>query len=65
MLDTNKFKKQYVSYYKVSKSDLPFCCPPEGKKNDINHPKVFLNFDDKNQMACEYCGTDYVLEDDK
>ncbi len=61
-MNENKFDTQHVVYYQVSKDDLPFCCPPKDKKNDLNHPKVFLNFDDKNKATCEYCGAFYVFK---
>ena len=63
-MNKNDFDKQHVAYYAVAKEDLPFCCPPEAKKNAINHPKVYLSFDENNKAVCEYCGADYILEND-
>jgi uncharacterized Zn-finger protein len=62
MMDTKVFDKQYVTHYRVTSSELPFCCPPKSGDKNINHPRVFLNFDTENKATCEYCATNYILD---
>ena len=51
---------------KVKKSDLPLCCPMKGQSLWNAHPKIFLPIEDNGgQIRCPYCGTEYVLVDDK
>ncbi|SFV54948.1 hypothetical protein MNB_SUP05-5-326 [hydrothermal vent metagenome] len=62
MLDTNKFKKQHVVFYKVTKDDLPFHCPPKETENWNLHPKVFLDLEKKGHATCPYCSAYYTFD---
>ncbi len=57
-----KSSKRSKSVGIVSRSDLPFHCPPKESSKWNMHPKVFLGFDQNNGAICPYCGTSYELE---
>jgi len=56
MSDTATDKKQY----QVTKKDLPLHCPMPSMS--YSHPRVFLPIQEKGNVKCPYCGTDYTLE---
>ena len=47
---------------KITKKDLPLCCPPQGAENAGLHPRVYLPIEKSGRETCPYCGTNYVLE---
>ncbi|WP_428087144.1 zinc-finger domain-containing protein [Candidatus Thioglobus sp.] len=55
------FQKKNVIYSIVKTKDLPFHCPPKQAQKWNMHPKVFIQFDNKGQGACPYCGSKYEL----
>ncbi len=48
---------------KVSRNDLPLCCPSQDMRIWDSHPRVFLAIEEKNTIDCPYCGTAYILID--
>ena len=65
MSNTDKLNQRII---KVSKEQLPLCCPqPEDDVWNM-HPRVYLELEtsSKEQMAkaiCPYCSTQYILQD--
>lgn len=57
----NTAASKYTSFYLVEKKDVPVSCPPKEEKSWNLHPRVFLQFDDKKQAICPYCGNAYQL----
>ncbi len=47
----------------LSNVSQPFFCPPDNN-SELSHPKVFIKFD-KNSAMCPYCGTNYIIKNDK
>ncbi len=48
---------------KVTKSDKPFTCPPQGVEHTNLHPRVFLMLKNKgDKYVCRYCSTVYTLD---
>lgn len=48
---------------RVSRNDLPLCCPrPEDEVWNM-HPRVYLPIDKTGKETCPYCGALYMLED--
>jgi uncharacterized Zn-finger protein len=45
----------------VTPKDLPVFCPNPGMPLWSSHPRVFLDIAPVGQVACPYCGTQYVL----
>ena len=58
-----KIQQTVTRTIKVSKQDLPICCPMPGQALWNYHPQVSLSFDDHGQATCYYCSTQYVLVD--
>ena len=48
--------------YEVTEADLPLHCPMDGMSLWNSHPRVFLQIEDKGEVACPYCGAEYVLK---
>ena len=48
---------------KVSKSDLPFSCPPKGTLAWDMHPRVYIESSDK-ESSCPYCGAKFEFVED-
>lgn len=46
----------------VSASDLPLSCPTKEDKTWNLHPKVYLEFDETGAASCQYCGTQFTLD---
>jgi uncharacterized Zn-finger protein len=60
MAEAAKKQEQVV---KVSRDQLPMCCPlPEDSLWNM-HPRVFLPMEKTGEARCPYCGTRYVLQD--
>ena len=56
--DCNKLR------YEVCHNDLPLSCPISDMAWDL-HPKVYLDVKEMGEVLCPYCGTLYVLVDNK
>ena len=48
---------------RVSRKDLPLCCPRPGDEVWNMHPRVYLPIDKTGKETCPYCGALYMLED--
>ncbi len=48
---------------KISRADLPLCCPRGGDQVWNQHPRVYLTLSQARSVGCPYCGTRYQLED--
>ncbi len=46
----------------VLAQDLPLHCPMPTMRQWDAHPRVFLSFENADEVACPYCGTHYVLQ---
>jgi uncharacterized Zn-finger protein len=51
------------SVIQVAPADLPLSCPAPNAEAWAMHPRVFLTFEQSNQVACPYCGATYQLVD--
>jgi len=60
MAEAAKKQEQVV---KVSRDQLPLCCPLPGDTLWNMHPRVFLPMEKTGEARCPYCGTRYVLQD--
>ena len=47
---------------KVSREDLPLCCPLPADEVWNMHPRVYLPIDKSGEEICPYCGAHYILE---
>ncbi|MEJ2620009.1 MAG: zinc-finger domain-containing protein [Candidatus Thiodiazotropha sp.] len=47
--------------HKVSRKDLPLCCPRPGETLAALHPRVYLPIEKTGTATCPYCGTRYQL----
>lgn len=50
---------------RVSREDLPLSCPADNMVQWNGHPKVYLPIEKTGKAKCEYCGTEYILKNDK
>lgn len=48
----------------IAAKDLPLYCTGPHHETWQGHPRVFLAIQDKNHIACPYCGTIYQLDGD-
>jgi uncharacterized Zn-finger protein len=48
---------------KVSRKDLPLCCPRPNDPVAMMHPKVYLPVEKGGVVTCPYCGARYQLSD--
>ena len=46
---------------KVTRRDLPLCCPRPGDSAAGLHPRVYLPIEKSGTATCPYCGTRYEL----
>jgi uncharacterized Zn-finger protein len=61
MASTSKDKVKSV--YRVTRAQLPLCCPlPEDEVWNM-HPRVYLPIEKTGEATCPYCGTKYLLQD--
>ena len=49
--------------YRVTRADLPLCCPMPGMYLWNSHPRVYLPIEATGEAKCPYCGATYVLVD--
>jgi len=42
-------------------SSVALCCPRENERVWDGHPRVYLEMDASEKVACPYCETEYVL----
>lgn len=47
---------------KVTRTDLPLCCPRPVDEVWNMHPRVFLPIEKTGEEVCPYCGARYLLE---
>ena len=47
---------------KVSKNQLPACCPPKDQAHWNQHPRVYLELSESKTASCPYCGNKFELE---
>lgn len=50
--------------FKVSKADLPVCCPPKDQAQWNLHPRVYLEIKSDGIADCPYCGNRFVLAEE-
>ena len=50
--------------YDIHHADLPLSCPTADMAGWDAHPKVYLDIEDKGEVACPYCGAVYTLVKD-
>lgn len=48
--------------YKVTKKNLPLCCPTPEMELWNAHPRVFLPIEETGKETCPYCGNKFVLD---
>lgn len=48
---------------KISRKELPLCCPAIDEALWEGHPRVYLPIEKEGKVACPYCETVYVLDD--
>lgn len=58
---TTATQQPVSSYFKVSKDELPVCCPRPNDNTASLHPRVYLSFDKEGHAECPYCGARYAL----
>ena len=46
----------------VKTNELPLSCPTKENETWNLHPKVYLEFNDKGEASCQYCGSKYILD---
>jgi uncharacterized Zn-finger protein len=49
--------------HKVTRNDLPLCCPRPGEALAALHPRVYLPIEKSGSATCPYCGAIYQLTD--
>ena len=47
---------------RIESSDLPISCPSDGDSAWSSHPRIFLELDSNGEAHCQYCGTEYILD---
>jgi uncharacterized Zn-finger protein len=47
--------------HKVTRNDLPLCCPRPGETLAALHPRVYLPVEKTGTAVCPYCGACYQL----
>ncbi len=57
----NPIKRQEPQ--KVTRKDLPLCCPRPGESLAGLHPRVYLPIEKTGSATCPYCGIRYQLSD--
>jgi len=48
---------------RVTRDQLPLCCPRPGDEVWNMHPRVYLPIEKTGEATCPYCGAHYRLED--
>jgi uncharacterized Zn-finger protein len=48
---------------KVTRKDLPLCCPRPGEVVAALHPRVYLPVEKTGTATCPYCGARYQLSE--
>jgi uncharacterized Zn-finger protein len=48
---------------KVTRKDLPLCCPRPGEALAGLHPRVYLPIEKTGSAVCPYCGARYQLSE--
>ena len=56
-------KKSTNTIYRVTRDELPLCCPRGDGELWSMHPKVYLPIEKTGEAVCPYCGAKYVLQD--
>jgi uncharacterized Zn-finger protein len=46
----------------VKADDLPLSCPTKDMSTWNTHPRVYIDLGKTSAAACQYCGTQFVLE---
>lgn len=64
LLMTETAQKQPQNVIKVTKDQLPACCPPKDQEHWNQHPRVYLEISRSESASCPYCGNKFVLEMD-
>jgi uncharacterized Zn-finger protein len=58
-----KIKASTQREYKVTRDQLPLCCPTDDMELWDSHPKVYLPIEKTGRIICPYCGAAYTLVD--
>jgi uncharacterized Zn-finger protein len=58
---TDSMEKEAEKEHRVTKADLPLCCPMPGMEEWRMHPRVFLPLEQQKKATCPYCGKRYIL----
>jgi uncharacterized Zn-finger protein len=61
MAATAKDKNKTI--YKVTRDELPLCCPRPADEVWNMHPRVYLPIEKTGEASCPYCGARYQLQD--
>lgn len=48
----------------IQKYEKQFSCVGQGNEQE-GHPKIYLNFGEKKQLECPYCGNKFEFVDEK
>ena len=48
-------------HVEISQADLPLSCPLPNQKLYNAHPRVYLPIEEKGEVSCPYCGTNFTL----
>jgi uncharacterized Zn-finger protein len=51
--------------YKVSRKDLPLCCPMPQMAIWNSHPRIYIPLEKTGEGMCYYCGAHFTLTDFK
>jgi len=54
-------QKQDKPVIKVTREDLPACCPPKDQEHWNMHPRVYLELTTDGGADCPYCGNHFEL----
>ena len=47
----------------IKRAELPVSCPLKEDEVWNIHPRVYLSFDEKQEVSCPYCGTKFILKE--
>lgn len=63
-MSSNQRACQTKRYY-VTENTMPVVCPPRDERVWDAHPRVYLNLNEQGEVACPYCGTEFILQEQK
>lgn len=63
MSESQKIEASTQKTYKISRADLPLCCPMPNMRLWDSHPRIYMPIEDTGREVCPYCGAEYILKD--